>query len=182
MRRFCPIFSCIFLFACGVSVFGQTSPPEKWTNRVELRVSSDDGIKEEVNSYIMQGLRSLGDVESVNTEPDLRIRVLAVKLTSVSRISNGYAISVLITRPVDLWVFKNRYPTLDPTAIKFLDGIANRSEFIEGQFVRTGGSKDLEKLCRQIVANIDTDYLEPARKAWSETKRILEKQEVSPNK
>jgi hypothetical protein len=147
------------------SVVSQDTISEKWTNRIQLDVSADDIIKNQVSSYMMREFRALQDVRVVDTKPDIHVSVVAMKVT----VGDAYALSVVVTHPLDPDGFKELYSAhVDPKALKSLQGFAKATEVFAGHFVFAGPRTDLQNLCKAVVTELDTKYFEPARKAWQE--------------
>jgi hypothetical protein len=149
-----------FVWPC----FSQPTP-EKRTIRVQIDVTASEAIKNEVSSYLKREFRALGDVEQVDKKPYLRIRIMAMSLSSVTGHNAGFALSVLVTRPVDVEWLNNYYSTtLNANQLELLNALIKNSEGVFDTLLRIGGSNDLQQMCKKLVADIDADYIEPERK------------------
>jgi hypothetical protein len=72
--------------------------------KVRVRVSAPDSMKPEALSFLTRELRALGDVKVVDTAPQYQIDVVALEISSrASTVPTGYAISAIVTSPLDLW-------------------------------------------------------------------------------
>ena len=149
-------------------------PVEKFTARVQITVSGSDDIKREVSSYLKREFRSLGDVEETETKPYYRIRVVASSTQLEGGHTAGFVLSVLITR--QFYIDDYTPPLkLDAKGSDFLKNITKNHEEFLTLLVRMGGSKDLQKLCKEVVAEIDSDYIELDRKEWQQVQELSQK-------
>jgi hypothetical protein len=114
------IYRAVFL----LFVFGLTAlaDDQEKSIKVRVRVSADDSMKRETLSFLTRELRSLGDVEVVDTAPDYEISVVALETSSRgSTVPTGYAVSAIVTAPIDLTLVKNQGEALRPSNAKLYD-------------------------------------------------------------
>jgi hypothetical protein len=146
--------------------------------RIEVNVTAEDSIKGELISTINQNLRSLGDVVLTDAEPQIRISVMAIK-NAIPGYLNSYALSIVVSSPI---------PT--PFKTLLLSGYSGREkearlsllknqESITNHFMRIGS--DLSRICKQIVADIDSEDIENERKTYKHALDVLKSAEPKPN-
>ena len=158
--------SLILLTAVIVMILGVTSNSEEQTDhefRVQVSVSSkDDSFEGLVKSYINRELRSLRDVEIVYSNPQWKLSILAMPLSLKSGYKTGLALSIVV-----LPKFDNQLLTwpIPEDARRFITLMTSGLYHYPGHLLYTGSNDDLRKLCDEIVADFDTDYLEKARKS-----------------
>ena len=127
---------------------------EKFSARVQVIVDTDGQLGDDIKSYLNRALRSLGDVIITDNKPDYRVKIVALEEQAGDGTKLGYALSVLITMP------------LDPLGLKFATAIIVGSknekdslnlqksiekqvegyELVLGHAVRSGGSDSLRML------------------------------------
>ena len=139
-------------------------------------------MKRETLSFLTRELRSLGDVEVVDTAPDYEISVVALETSSRgSTVPTGYAVSAIVTAPIDLTLVKNQGEALRPSNAKLYDSLfktiehttAGR-ELILGHYLRITSPDRLAQLCESLIAEIDGETFEGLRKSMREWKRIVD--------
>lgn len=158
------IMSVFCLQGSQSQVSGQTAP-EKFKVAVIVSKSNDDtesekSLKNLMRSYIKRELRSLQDVEIVDHVLDratvqyvITIEMLEPKRTDGSKsgllaISDNFLKRIPPSRFNNLW---HEYYTKNPAFEYPLGG------------VRTLGRTRIDEACKNIVADFDTEYLEPER-------------------
>jgi len=126
---------------------GKSSDAQSHKFRIHVSVSTDDeNTKSLMQSWIKRELRSLGDVNIVSfDDASYILGVVAVEPTYTSgRKTNGIAIgSNFLMKARDTGLYY--YPSLT---------------------VHTADIRDLESLCKGIVADIDTHRLESIRELF----------------
>jgi hypothetical protein len=139
-----------------------------WT--VQLGISANENIKSEITSFLNRELRSLGDINVVESDPDYIIQVVALETKlQGSTYVNGVAISIVITKPLDVDLLKIAIEVLKPksdTAVEsFLDYYFHEFKYerILQQFIQIGPKDNLRSLCESIIATFDSDIMIPAR-------------------
>ena len=100
----CRAVFLIFVFALSALADDQEfALPQKWIITVRVTVSAPDSMKREALSFLTRELRALGDVEVVDTAPRYQIQVVALETSSrASSVPTGYAVSAIVTSPIDL--------------------------------------------------------------------------------
>ena len=166
MRHFIRIAGFVSLYLLiPQATFSQESQP-KFTCRISLDITAEDKIKGEISSYISRELRSLGDVVITNTEPDLKVEIVALEVNSGNS-SVGYAFSVLVSKPLDSFALD--LIASGPSSNE--DKQLLRGAYIDyrkpvSHFVQTGPYSNLALTCKKIVTTIDSDAIEGERKSW----------------
>jgi hypothetical protein len=96
---------------CSIAIFNFTvyaadvkKPPTPKTEevlrfKVKVTVQADEGIQNSVSSYLNRELRSLGDVDIVDNNPEWELRVLGGELHSIGGYKSGVVLSTIIITP-----------------------------------------------------------------------------------
>lgn len=215
----------------------------RWPSiRVKVTVSAPDNIKGAMSSYLNRELRSLNDVELVDTNPFWEIDVVAMELKTVGGYTSGVALSTVIIRAFDNQTLSDflqpKNPDIPPppppsslsatnasgqvmseqVPIKNADGsttyttkyypygkqpadittpeyqswlgkkaswerdiVLKMTQDLYGytdHWLRVGSRDDLQELCKGVVADFDTKYLEEIRKLYPlmrQMKELLQK-------
>ena len=136
----------------------------EFRSKVILAVSASDSIKNQIASYFGRELRSLGDVDIVSFDQEtygLCVDVVAMELMNKSSIITGFVITVGIYYRFDPDIVAKYIPENQRESIKkliFLEWCSSPDIW-----VRTGGQDDIQVVCSEIVADIDTKYFQPSR-------------------
>lgn len=174
----------ILLFATTILVYAQEQSAKN-TFRVTLDVSGSELIKSEVTSYISRELRSLTDIVLVDSDPDLRIEVVA--LASKDRLGNllGYTLSIVVAKrlkPAFVRGVIHAFVHKEGERKLMLDLFSSQERLVSHSIV-TGA--DLQGLSKKIVADIDGEVIEAERKEWQsiidDVNKELEKKPLTPN-
>jgi hypothetical protein len=164
------ILTLIFLpLFVGTSVSSQQRP-NPFKERVQIEIKADEALESELSSYLKRGFRSLGDVEQVESKPNLYIHIVAMTVKSRGNTPLGFSLSVLITRPLDPDLAKDVLSNsgIDQKYLTFITGFMKGGEVPLSHLLRTGGRDELETMCKKLVADIDTEFVEPERKLWQQ--------------
>jgi len=132
---------------------------------VEISITADRSIEDEVISYISRELRSLNDVDIVDENAVFIIEIIALEVKSKDGVKAGVAISVLILSPYygsALKEFLKRRTGTDQDIL--VDTLTSDLYSKDGHWIEVGGAKDLKSICESIVAEFDAKCLEELRK------------------
>ena len=160
----------------------QLNLPQKWI-RVSVAVSAPETMRSETISFLTRELRALGDVEIVEDTPTYRVEVVALETASrASTEPTGYAISAIVTRPVNLTLAKTAFELygqgvdaeLRSNLFKITEKTSAGHEQILGHYLRIGPSDGLAKLCEGLIASIDGETFENARKGRQQAIKEIE--------
>lgn len=166
--------------------------------RIVLNVSGNESSV--AASYIRREFRKFPDVEVVSGGPldagyDLVVHIVIMK----TEVPQGYTLAIAILKPWYPYAFlkaafsrllsnhpRSLFGRIDslnvPLLVSFLScelrdvafkARASRPEVFQNLIVRTH-PPNLEGLCRELVAQIDNDYIEPSRQTKQELKHLLE--------
>lgn len=140
--------------------------------RVKVSVTcEDDNTKSLIESYIKRELRSLQDVEIIDTKHGFVIDIVAIEMEyEVSGNKTGYmAYAYRFSRSAsldDLPVITNYFSeNREKIPVEVRANLVNLYRLSEhyGMWIRFFKTKDLKSECEQLVANFDTGILEPDR-------------------
>ena len=153
----------------GVDIPQQPAPEkQKPKFRVEVSVGCDDeNTKAFIESHIKRELRSLQDVEivGIGIGGGYKLSIVAIENESLGRKTGVIAVSHVFIRTFDpspiqdeikKWT-KDNQVALMITALMWL-----HENFTHG--LQVGMTDDLDRMCKGIVVNFDTEILEPERK------------------
>lgn len=158
--------------------------PGKWSGRVKLEVAGEAPLTDTVVSYISRELRALGDIELVQVNPDFAVSVVALENTvEEGRRVTGYTLAVVITKPVQLNLIDALLgDTVPETGRDSLKKTFKDAVEIKDQSCKITPVEHLQKTCREIVIDLDTRCLQPARMYWQKgidyMKEIREKKKA----
>jgi len=148
-----------------------------FSTRVSLVVTAKENIKDLIESYMGRELRTFRDVVVTNNAPEWKICVVAVELRSRAGYKTGIAFSVVISEPfnnelvVDMWQQEFRdLGSLLTTGLSVY----------EGHWLTLGSTEDVEGLCEGIIADFDSEYLNPARERYQKHMEDLKTKKANP--
>jgi hypothetical protein len=153
----------------------------KHSAKVKVTVQASSGIEKEVRSYVSRELRGLHDVTVTDSEPDYELSILAMEDEARSGNVVGVTLAYLCTEPSDptFFTFIGKANQIGDKELNSLSRLFVKDHFtLCGFQLQTGARSDLNELVRRVVANFDSDMLEPARKSWQE---MLDKMKEQPS-
>jgi len=168
------VTAILFVFvALSSEVHAADSKNMKFSARVKVYVWGNDNIQDTVSSYIKRELRSLNDVELVDSDSEWEINVGTAVLDNVNGYNLGVLFSTLIIHHFDNWMLSYM---LQP---KYKDegmGITSNLSYSGLSHEMKWGSMDnLQEKCKKIVTDFDTHELEASRKSFRQLKESLQK-------
>lgn len=155
--------SLALMILCAIFGFAQESKPNY---RVSVNVSSKEEIKSNVVSYVSRELRALGDILIVDSEPQYRISIIAMRAESRAGNSMGYVISTVVTKHI-----QPQHLTQECEYAETLSQAISIFGLVLRHDLEITGAESLEKSCKEIVASIDGDVFEKERK---EHQRVMD--------
>jgi hypothetical protein len=173
----------IFVFALSALADDQEFFWPQTRIKVRVTVSAPDSMKREARSFLTRELRALGDVEVVDTVAysdyhiHRHIRVVAVETKSRgSTVPTGYAVSAIVTVPLNLITLKTILPGFDDAKLKAAKETTACHELIFGHYLRIGPPDGLAELCESLIAEIDGEEFEGVRKSNRELKQAADEE------
>jgi hypothetical protein len=158
-------FRSIIIFfafiAFSVEAYSADTSTMNFIARVKVTVTASDDVMGTVSSYMKRELLSLNDVELVDDNPEWEINVMALELRTVGGYKTGVAVSTVIINHYNNQLLSGFFQQ------KFKDtGLQMTSQLYlhPEQRLNIGSPDDLYKICRDIVGDFDTKYLEKSRK------------------
>ena len=146
------LISILTIVFCPVSISFAAEPEiPKPKFHVKIIVGGNESIKKLVASYIKRELRSLQDVEIVNSQEERELKILAMEILTKGLHDPGIIMSVIILDKMHAY-YKKRRHKMNPGEFYFYSYTDN--------WLQVSTMKDLEKLCAKIVADFDAEYLE----------------------
>ena len=162
------ILTVIVLFDTLTSIsHGQDLP--KFNARVEVAVSAEKEIRGLVISFINRELRSLGDVELVQYNPELVLSILAMEAKARNNYPLGVVLSVVILKKFNP---KTLSLIVAEEYKKTASIMMSDLYYYRDHWLRVGSTDDLKDLCSEIVADFDAQYLEESRNSYRELREI----------
>lgn len=168
MRGFRSIIIFFAIIAFSVEAYSADTSTMNFIARVKVTVAASDNVMDTVSSYMKRELLSLNDVELVDDNPEWEINVMALELRTVGGYKVGVAVSTVIISHY------NNQLLADFFQQKFKDtGLEMTSQlYLHPEHrLNIGLPDDLNKICRDIVGDFDTKYLEESRKDFRKMKK-----------
>jgi len=142
------IYTAIILLVCTYVSFAEETKPNF---KIALAINcSDEGTNKKTESYLSRELRSLGDVDIVDSGEECKLTAIVVKDMYKSGEVLGYSLAVLCTIP---YICDNQ----------LFDHAGSHRLY-------TTGKDDLRYVCEEIILNFEDDYLKEKRKARAKVK------------
>lgn len=164
------IAGVITIIVLSVAAYAADTNNSRFTSRVKVTVSSNDNIQDIVKSYLNRELRSLNDVELVDTDPDWEIEVLAMELKTSSGNKPGVVLSTVLSLYYDKQVVIN---LIKPMYIDTLP--PNGLQVTHYHWLNVDSKDNLQNMCNKMIAEFDSQYLEEGRKSFRKMKESLQK-------
>ena len=168
IRSLLTVIVMFTIFDFSVTAYAADTSRSKFSAKVKVSVTAEGNIKNRVSSYLNRELRALNDVELVETNPEWEISVIAMELKSVGGTKTGFALSTVILISYDNRLlcsfFEAEYKALEYTAavVKETSSLYLRPS----QWLNIGSTDDLQRICRDVVADFDMKHLEESRKLY----------------
>jgi hypothetical protein len=176
------MLSCAPFAVVFVSLYATTQPglsqtlqsPPKYSATVHLSVSfsKDDTVKSQIRSFLGRELRSLGDVTIVDEDADYAIVAVGLTLEAAGR-TTGFALSATFLKSekaewaTDKW-FHDLFgiEKIELGRLEVARALLRHDDLYLDSVLHTGPFSSLQKICQEIIADFDTNILNPARKKW----------------
>jgi hypothetical protein len=129
--------------------------------KVSVRVSGDPEIANLVKSFIGRELRSINDVQVTNTGPDWVFHVITVAVKLKKGVITGYGVSVII---LETFNSEALTPLLDKRYADRAHTLTADLYSVKKHLINIGSRDDIKNICRQIVADVDKEFLAIKRK------------------
>jgi len=145
---------------------------QQFTARVKVIVSAKENIKSSLTSYLNRELRSLNDVELVETDPEWELNVLAVELKTTGGYKSGVALSVVIISPFINQMLSGFFQEqFEDAGLKMTSDLY----LYPDHWLNVGPADKLQDLCKDVIATFDTKHLEEGRKSFRLLQKIQKK-------
>ena len=149
---------------------------EAFTMRVSVEVSGKGSTKAEFESYIKRELRGLKDVEVVDNSPNFTFSFVVLETQSKGGTSTGYAISEVVTHRLSQKAFQGMFKNkLSPGDFAWLEKATASAVLIDMHNLQTCAPNELKSVCEKLIAEFDTDMLEPGRKMIRQIQETMDK-------
>ncbi|MFH0771812.1 MAG: hypothetical protein V1933_04265 [Candidatus Omnitrophota bacterium] len=167
------LWSIAVLFAIVVLSVEVHAADAPFRAKVKVTVSADDNIKSAVISYLNRELRSLNDVELVDTDSGWEIDVVVMESKTVDGRKRGLVIfSTVILNHYDNQLLSLYFkPECKDVGLQMTSDLCD----FYGHRVDKGPIDDLQSICKDVVANFDTKNLEVVRKLFREMNELQKK-------
>jgi len=165
--------SILFIILSLLCLPGATTGEEKgkgYEVRVRLSVIAAEKIRRQISSFMATDLRRPGDVVITDSDPDWHLAVTGVELHTADK-RTGVAISTVIMAPVRETVVRSMITVLEkegslPVALQVLK--SKQLVEVKSSWLRADADTAIRKLCGGIIADFDTQYLQPERKNFQQ--------------
>lgn len=154
----------LLLLATIATASAQTRGYPPFSSRVNVEISAEESIQNEITSLISRELRKLGDVVMVNEDYTYKLSIVVIehRLESGRTVGVSFSVVILQTVPSDLLL----KPLVKADSWKSVESWVSKVYFYVGHFIQTGPKNELEDLCRSVVAKFDSNHLEKDRKEY----------------
>jgi hypothetical protein len=140
-----------------------------YTPRVQVNVAAEEktDLKSRIESYLKRELRQLPGVTVVETAPDWIIRVVGIQTNNKAKSVTGYALSYVVLAP-----FNNKFlpDVLEAQLSEAQNRLAEKYlaslHSVLDQQLLVGPLDELKQTCEELVAEFDTEHLEPMRQMY----------------
>ncbi len=168
LRSFAVLFAIIVVLSFEAHAADTNNA--RFTSRVKVTVSSNDNIKDTVSSYLNRELRALNDVELVDTDPEWVIDVMAMELKTSSGRKPGVVLSTVIS------LYYDKQEVINLVKPMYIDTLPRHGLQISyWHWLEVDSTDNLQSICKKMVAEFDTQYLEAGRKSFRKMKESLQK-------
>ena len=170
IKRMCILYIILLLAGLPeVTAGGETGMDYKV--RVRLSVIAAEKLSGLISSFMAIDLRKLGDVVITDKDPQWHLAVTAVELHTPDGRRTGVAISTVIMEPFRETVTTSIITVLEkegslPAALQALK--EKQLVEIKSSWLRADADTAMRQLCRGIIADFDTQYLQPGRKNFQQ--------------
>lgn len=135
---------------------------------VGIRVSGNETLRNKIQSFVGREFRKLGDVTIVDENvAEFVVRIVAVDETTTNNTSNGFAVAVVVTRPLSKTILRALFSTASDDHKRILENLAEENVAIEQFVLHEGTNNQLESSCAEIVADIDAKIFNKPRTAFN---------------
>lgn len=168
MKLILSLFIYLTVFSYPIAAYAKDI---KFHATVGVDVSGNDSVKNRVVSYVGRELRSLGDVTVANDHPDYELSLIVLKTSNIQGFNTGYTIGTSVSTK-----FYNQYvvQAAQQKYKKVVSSSTSNLYIFTESYLNTGSPKELRKICRQIVANFDTDVLQKQRDMVDKLNKMMD--------
>ncbi len=143
--------------------------PQPFFARVKLSVTAGEDLSKEIEHAVSQAFRSFPDVQLVSEEADWTLVILSVPLQASTREAYGVGLSVVIVesfnRQFQDWLLVGKHLQPGAESISHSEQLAPLGSF-KGAWLRVTAPSQLSRLCRQVVGDFNSRYLEKCRAVY----------------
>ena len=176
---------------------------QEYTTTVRLEISASEEIENQIYSYFSRELRSLGDVELVEDNPEWIIHIVALHAKDRTGYIGGVIFSVVIEKVYEIHVedlllmvkgtfqisdddwkkLKEKRQSLEElfTVIITDNHIRDNIRDLVHHSLRTS-SHDIQNICQEIVTDFDAELLKKERDTWRRVSELLSSYKLKDNK
>ena len=129
--------------------------------KISVKILGDKDVRNLVKSFIGRELRALKDVEITDNDPDWVLHLVTVEVKLKDGVQTGFGISGIVLKPFKTDVLT---PLLDKRFIDRGHTLTADLYSIKKHMVNIGPTDDIHNICKRIVSDLDSEYLEIKRK------------------
>lgn len=189
MRLFLLSLISVSFFTFGLPVTDageEKSKIPKYKTTVKLEISASKELENQIYSYLSRELRSLGDVQLVENDPEWFIHIVALQVKDKTGFIGGVVFSIVIEKgykiPVDILLLavmdvfqissddweklKEKRQKLEETFTTIITNGLIRDLLARDlvlHSLRTDTPDNIHNLCKDIVADFDAEFLKKER-------------------
>jgi hypothetical protein len=165
IKRFLTPLIIVITFTLGIIGHPQEKSAYRFQVYVSVTIDDDESLKPLIESYIKRGLRSLQDVDIVYTPNPGHHEIAVVVLEGVTK--SGHKTGSIVLAVNFREQFDNRVIAQHVKSKEiwdtYLNPLTSRLFFAPTLWIVRGERADLQGMCEDLVANFDTEHLEPIR-------------------
>jgi hypothetical protein len=144
--------------------------------KIAVNVSASDSVKSEFESFVKRELRSLKDVEIVESDQDHTLAFVVLETKTSAGLTTGYAVSHVLTHRFSREVIPLMFgKKLSKEDLNWLGQATESAVFLDDHKLLTCGPDKLRSIAEKLVAQYDSDTLEPGRQNLRKLMEIMER-------
>lgn len=177
---------------------------QEYTTTVRLEISASEEIENQIYSYFSRELRSLGDVELVEDNPEWIIHIVALQAKDRTGYIEGVIFSIVIEKVYEIHVedllsavkiifkisdddwkeLKEKRQSLEElfTLISTDNNVRDNIRDLVSHSLQIGSSHNTQNICQEIVADFDAELLKKERDTWRRVSELLSSYKLKDNK
>ena len=162
------------------AVYCQEKAAKKDGFRIKLNVSASESLRKELNKCLTNELNAINDTIVVDNNPEWELSILAETTPTKDKSNLNIMLSVLISNPFlkNIINVEQFLASLNPFQASYMRNYFSRSGIVIDHWLRFDVHDNLTKMCKDIVADFDSKYLEKSRQIFQRSKKLMKGQKA----